>query len=95
MLYMINEAGRTRPVLRCGICDKPILSASLAGVLFPRAIEEGQWVRVLLAHKVGCLDEAQGQLVNDAGLPHFMELTEYLGHYMAGVHAAGHDAVDT
>ena len=82
MLFMTYDA---QPVLRCAICEKPILLAEEAAIAYPRGIEPGEMHRISLAHKGACLKKAVVQLTNPHGPGLTMELTEY-GDRLRGMH---------
>ena len=73
-VFMTYEA---RPVLRCAVCEKPILIAREAVVVYPRGIEPGEMRPVRLTHKGDCQQLAQTDVANPHGRGLVMELTEY------------------
>ena len=73
MLFMTYDA---QPVVRCGICEKPIFTAN-AIVVYPRGIEPGQLAYVVLAHHGSCMKQACAKVANAHGPGMCMELTEY------------------
>lgn len=75
MLFMTQDA---RPVLRCGICDVPILRSELAMICFPLGIEAGHLHRVSLSHTGECQHKAMQYLENDLGPAQSMAFAEYV-----------------
>lgn len=84
MLFM---TGGDQPVLRCAICDKPILAAASAVVVYPRGIRPGETHRVCLAHPGSCQTQAQSNLENEDGLGLVMTLLAY-GDRLRGASSA-------
>jgi len=82
MLFMTYD---DQPVLRCAVCEKPIMLSAEAAVAYPRGIEPGEMHRVSLAHKGACLKKAVAQLANPHGHGLTMELLEY-GDRLRGLH---------
>jgi hypothetical protein len=79
MLYVTHTAGLCHPVVRCHACDKAVAEVAEALVVYPSSsIEEGQTLRVVIAHRGACLQQMVDSLTNEHGEPQAMPLGEYL-----------------
>ena len=66
------------PVLRCAICEKPIMLAADAAMVYPRGIEPGELKAVILVHQgSNCLKRAQANQSNELGNGLVMDATAY------------------
>jgi hypothetical protein len=74
LLYITNDS---RPVLRCAICEHPIMLAREASVVYPRGLSPGSVHPVTITHSDYCRALAQEGMDSGAGPGLTMSLIEY------------------
>jgi hypothetical protein len=84
-MHITNDGVGPRPLLRCTICDRSILTAAEAVVVYPMGVAAGEVLRVCVAHNGPCLEKGKSLMENDEGPPLCMELGQYLRQLMRGL----------
>lgn len=82
MLLITCKAGQAEPTLRCGICERPIVSGREGSVVYPGHMPEGTLHRVVLVHTDPCAREAQALYPEDEAPVGRMSLITYLARFV-------------
>ena len=73
-----NRDGRIAAIMTCDICDTIIGDAMEGAAVFAIATEEGQTLPAMHAHKLSCLDKAEGLILRSAKAMGWEELSVHM-----------------
>lgn len=84
MIKILDQAGRSAPIMECDICGERIDRVGAAAAVFPRSGRDGETLPVLHVHKGPCHDQAEHRLGGNAGAP-WQELRHHIVYLLNNI----------